>query len=235
MKNHTHFRDHTPQRKTREDHSSTRSLLLTVGGQLFAEKGFDRTTGKEICELAGANTAAINYYFGGMEGLYASVLLEAHRQLVTMETLSEIVAAEATAQAKLEAIFSQLVDAFTEPSASSWMLRVIGREIVAPSPFLSSFSEQEVLPKCIMLKVIVAELMGLPEEHPAVTRGAFFVIAPCIMMLINDRETMKLLNPHFGFEKSDNADIVRQMMQFVLGGLAAIEAAEVKLELERKI
>ena len=227
MKNYTNPRDHTSQRKTREDHPDTRSQLLIVGGQLFAEKGFDRTTGKEICELAGANTAAINYYFGGMEGLYAAVLLEAHRQLVTVETLSEIVAADASAQVKLEAIISQLVDAFTEPSESSWMLRVMGREIVAPSPFLSSFSEQEVLPKCAMLKGIVAELMGVPDEHPAVTRGVFFVIAPSIMMLINDRDTMKLLNPNFGFEKSDNADIVRQMMLFVLGGLAAV-AADVK-------
>ncbi|QFY41674.1 DUF1956 domain-containing protein [Candidatus Methylospira mobilis] len=230
MNNQTPHRNSASQRKTHEDHHDTRSQILRVGGQLFAEKGFDRTTGKEICARAGANTAAINYYFGGMEGLYTTVLLEAHRQLFTMETLSAIVAAEVTAQAKLEAVILQLVDAFTEPSASSWMLRVIGREIVAPSPFLSFFSEQEVMPKCVMLKGIVAELVGLPEEHPVVTRGAFFVIAPCIMMLINDRETLKLLYPNFGFEKSDNADIVRQMMQFVLGGLAAVVAAEVKLE-----
>lgn len=211
----------------REDHSGTRTQLLKVGGQLFAEKGFDRTTGKEICELAGANAAAINYYFGGMEGLYSAVLLEAHRQLVTVETLTAIAEADASAQVKLESIIRQLVDAFTEPSESSWMLRVMGREIVAPSPFLSSFPEQELLPKCILLRSIVAELMGLTDEHPAVTRCSFFVISPCILMLINDRDTTKLLSPNFGFEKSDNADIVRHMMQFVLGGLAAV-AAEVK-------
>jgi AcrR family transcriptional regulator len=227
MKNHTSSHHRASPRRLSEDQTDTRTQLLKVSGQFFAEKGFDRTTGKEICERAGANTAAINYYFGGMEGLYAAVLLEAHRQLVTVETLSDIAAAEATAQAKLEAIISQLVDAFTEPAESSWMLRVMGREIVAPSPFLSSFPEQELLPKCALLRGIVAELMGVPDEHPAVTRGSFFVIAPCILMLINDRDTTKLLNPNFGFEKSDNADIVRHMTQFALGGLAAV-AADVK-------
>jgi TetR/AcrR family transcriptional regulator, regulator of cefoperazone and chloramphenicol sensitivity len=222
MKNYTRSHDRKSPHQTREEHPCTRSQLLSVGGQLFAEKGFDRTTGKEICELAGANAAAINYYFGGMEGLYAAVLLEAHRQLVTLEALSAIVATDATAQEKLEAIILPLVDAFTEPSPSSWMLRVIGREIIAPSPFLSTFSEQEILPKCSLLRRIIAELVGLPDEHPAVTRSIASIICPCILLLISDRDTTKMFYPNFGFEKADNADIVRHMVQFSLGGLAAV-------------
>ena len=34
---------------------------------------------------AGTNAAAINYHFGGIEGLYAAVLCEAHRRLISLD------------------------------------------------------------------------------------------------------------------------------------------------------
>jgi AcrR family transcriptional regulator len=72
----------SPKQRERDD-QTTRQRLLEVAGQVFAEKGFDRTTGKEICERAGINTAAVNYYYSGIEGLYAAVVQEAHSRFVT--------------------------------------------------------------------------------------------------------------------------------------------------------
>src|SRR5260370_36481377 len=76
------------RRQREETDQGTRGKLLEAAGHVFAEKGFDRATGKEICERAGTNTAAINYYFGGMEGLYAAVVWEAHDRLVPFEAVS---------------------------------------------------------------------------------------------------------------------------------------------------
>ena len=74
------------QRRRGEDRQNTRAQLLEAAGHLFAQKGFDRATGKEICERAGTNSAAINYYFGGMDGLYAAVLEEANIKLSSVIT-----------------------------------------------------------------------------------------------------------------------------------------------------
>ena len=66
----------------RRDGLSTRNMVLEAAGRVFAERGYAKSTSREICEKAGVNSAAINYYFGGKEGLYEEVLVEAHRQLV---------------------------------------------------------------------------------------------------------------------------------------------------------
>ena len=126
---------------------STRLQLLEAAGQVFAEKGFDRATGKEICERAGANTAAVNYYFGGMAGLYAAVVWEAHNRLVTYEAISTAIAGKADAKAKLEAVVGLFVQALTGPVSSSWVLRVLGREIIAPSAAMEPLREKEFIPK----------------------------------------------------------------------------------------
>src|SRR5215468_3936372 len=78
----------------------TRTELLEAAGHVFAEKGFDRATGKEICERAGANSAAINYYFGGMDGLHAAVLEEANRRVVPLASVTAAIAQKTSARAK---------------------------------------------------------------------------------------------------------------------------------------
>jgi AcrR family transcriptional regulator len=55
--------------------SDTRERLLDSAERLFAEHGFDATSTRAIIEDAGgANSAAINYYFGSKEGLLREVL-----------------------------------------------------------------------------------------------------------------------------------------------------------------
>src|SRR5882757_2309157 len=49
--------------------TSAQSRILDVAIRLFAERGFDEVTVREIAEAAGANVAAINYYFGAKEQL----------------------------------------------------------------------------------------------------------------------------------------------------------------------
>src|SRR5262245_47786235 len=153
-------------RRGGEGGRGTRGQLLEAAGQVFAEKGFDRATGKEICERAGTNTAAVNYHFGGMEGLYSAVVWEAHSRFVTFAAASAAIAGKADARAKLETIIGLIVRTLTGPVMSSWALRVLGREVVAPSRALDALREEEFLPKTRILKAIVAELTGLPEDHP---------------------------------------------------------------------
>jgi TetR/AcrR family transcriptional regulator, regulator of cefoperazone and chloramphenicol sensitivity len=73
--------------KTEEDHRSTRQQLLEAAGHMFAKKGFERSTAKEICERAGTNTAAVNYHFGGIEALYAAVLDEARNRILSVRAI----------------------------------------------------------------------------------------------------------------------------------------------------
>jgi AcrR family transcriptional regulator len=205
-----------------EDEGGTRRRLLEAAGQVFAEKGFDRATGREICDRAGTNPAAVNYYFGGMKALYAAVLWEAHARLFTFEALAAAVSGKADARARLEALIGLIVRTLTGPSLSAWALRVLGREIVAPSPALDALREKEFLPKSRLLRAVVGELTGLPEDHPAVARGCVSVVAPCFMLLLFDRRTLKRAFPSLTLAPGDAPTLVRHLTQFALAGLAAV-------------
>jgi AcrR family transcriptional regulator len=51
-----------------------RSLILNAAEELFAEKGFDGTSVRDIAHLAGVNLAMISYYFGSKEKLFEALV-----------------------------------------------------------------------------------------------------------------------------------------------------------------
>ena len=55
------------------DHTETHSRLLESAVKLFAENGFNGVSVRELCAAADANVAAIQYHFGGKEGLYQAI------------------------------------------------------------------------------------------------------------------------------------------------------------------
>jgi TetR/AcrR family transcriptional regulator, regulator of cefoperazone and chloramphenicol sensitivity len=208
-----------PKRKRAD--RGTREQLLEIAGQVFAEKGFDRATSKEICRRARANQAAVNYHFGGIEPLYAEVVREAHNRLVTLDAISAAVAGKANAKAKLRAVIELFVRALTGPASSSWVLRVMGREFVAPSPILDDLRQKEILPKAHILRTLVGELMGLDKDHPAVARSAISVLAPCFMLLVADRRTITRAFPSFALGPEAAGALVAHLVRFALAGLSA--------------
>jgi AcrR family transcriptional regulator len=56
-----------PEEKSRE-------LLIQAATRLFAQKGFNGTTVREIACEAGLNVSLVSYYFDGKEGLYRACL-----------------------------------------------------------------------------------------------------------------------------------------------------------------
>ncbi|MFD3456364.1 TetR family transcriptional regulator [Streptomyces sp. NPDC058691] len=62
----------TPSR--RRDSARSRELLLQAASELFSERGFDRTTIRDIGERAGVDPALIARYFNNKSGLYTAVL-----------------------------------------------------------------------------------------------------------------------------------------------------------------
>jgi len=61
----------TPRRR---DSAGSRQALLAAARTLFNDRGFDRTTIRDIGELAGLDPTLIARYFGSKSGLYLAIL-----------------------------------------------------------------------------------------------------------------------------------------------------------------
>lgn len=53
---------------------ATKKRILASATKLFAQKGYDGVSIREICKDAGANICMISYFWGGKKGLYQGIL-----------------------------------------------------------------------------------------------------------------------------------------------------------------
>jgi AcrR family transcriptional regulator len=58
----------------RRDKEATKQALLAAGVQVFAERGYDAATTREVAQAAGVNEQLIQRYFGGKGGLLLAIL-----------------------------------------------------------------------------------------------------------------------------------------------------------------
>jgi len=204
-------------RTSRTDGNTTRLHILETAGQLFAERGFAESTSKEICTRAGTNMAAVNYHFGSRDGLYEAVLIEAHRQLVSMDELVSLASVPTDPRLKLRTFLTHLVEMGSQPKAP-WGFRVVLREALSPSPALPVMVRQAVLPKAKLIRGLIGGIMGLPDDHPSVQRAMLFVVLPCIVMTVAPKDLRNEVLPAL-----KNAEgLADDLMRYVFAGLDAV-------------
>lgn len=213
-----------PRASLRQDGLETRQQLLQAAGQVFAEHGYAKATSKEICARAEANIAAVNYHFGGKDELYAAVLEEAHRRLISIETLAAAAQSRMDSRAKLKAFLGRIVGEIANRDAGAWELRVLSRELLSQSALMDRMIASQVQPKVKIFSGIVAEIMQVPAEHPAVARCLVNIIGPCLFLLITQRQLQQRILPSLDLSPER---LTEHMVSYALAGMQAV-ACEAK-------
>ena len=99
-----------------------REALLAGAKHCLLEKGFGRTTARDIAAASGVSLAAIGYHFGSKEALLTQALMQSIKEweLEFRRTLSRSVKAKATSKERFEAVWSYLIETF-EKHRAMWM------------------------------------------------------------------------------------------------------------------
>jgi AcrR family transcriptional regulator len=214
----------------REDGAQTKQQLLEVAGRVFAERGYVDATSKEICELANANIAAVNYHFGGKDGLYSAVLEEAHSRLVSIDIVTEITQSKGTGADKLRLLLRKIVGEVVKRDPGAWELRVLSRELLAHTSLVDGMMRNQVVPKARLVTGMLGDILGVPATHPAVSRSMVNIMGPCLFLLITNPEWQKRIFPTL---LVDTDALVDHMVAYALGGLQAIAAELRAIKVDR--
>ncbi|MBS0186701.1 MAG: CerR family C-terminal domain-containing protein [Planctomycetes bacterium] len=141
-----------------ESSADTRARLIEAAGEEFAAHGFAEATVRGICERAGANIAAVNYYFRDKETLYLETLRHAHRYSLEHYPHDGGLKEDAPAEDKLRAFVRAFLAKMLDPNRPGWHGRLISREMTEPTPALTLLIEEGVRPQFAALCAIVRKL-----------------------------------------------------------------------------
>jgi hypothetical protein len=142
----------------------------------------------------------------------------------SLEEIRTVLGGEKEPRAMLTAAIGLMVRAITRPVADSWPMQVVGRETLNPSPAFVVLKARKIRPRMLLLRGVLADIMQLPPGHPAVERSCVSAMAPCWVLLLGHRSQLKRAFPKFGYAPEDAGAIRQHLVQFTLGGLAAVAA-----------
>lgn len=206
----------------------TRQRLLEAAGEVFAVRGYQAATIREICNRARANVAAVNYHFGDKESLYAEVLTFAFRFAAERYPLSLGTLPSSPAEERLAAFVRNYLDRLLDEGRPAWHGQLIAREMVDPTSALDSVIEQFVRPQYESLWRLIAELLqhysGKVPNHAHVRHAANSVFGQCLFYK-NCRRVIGKLMPETDLSPAGRRVLADHVTQLSLVGLKAVAAA----------
>jgi AcrR family transcriptional regulator len=140
--------------------AQTRERVLESACELFAERGYRDATVKEICDNADANVAAVNYYFGSKEKLYAEAWRRAFQQSQENHPPDGGVPSDAPAREQLRGRIRALVHQVADEDNQAF--QIAHREMAEPTGLLREVKRQCLKPLRESMKKLIRELVG-PE------------------------------------------------------------------------
>lgn len=202
----------------------TRECILEAAERLFAVKGYDGTSIRDVAAAAGVQIANISYHFGLKESLFEKVI-ERRAAYMCERRMSALERYRAKAGAKpipIENLIEGYVWPFIERSSrggESWMAytQLIARLCNTPrwGPTISRYYDE-------VTRAYVVELKRtLPEARPAsIYNGLNFMVGT---MLVACADTGRMERVSGGTHDSRNIELVfEDMLPFLRGGFMSL-------------
>ena len=219
-------------RRGRPGGEESRARILDVAGHLFAERGFNGVSTRELARAANANVSAIAYYFNGKSGLYHAVL----RQLVedtdpifhpVIEHLDREVEAAKGDRQKLAVISAWLVSGLLRAMLSNermrWQMGLMLREFHQPSKEFQMLLDDRIHPMHDAVARLIAAVTGGKPKAPETLLTTVSVIGQCM----NFGAVPNLVFARLGWDDYTTENVEAVVTSVVRSALAMLDLPQV--------
>ncbi|WP_022660363.1 TetR/AcrR family transcriptional regulator [Paucidesulfovibrio longus] len=149
----------------------TKEKLLAAASRVFSEKGFLAATVREICQLAGANIAAVNYHFGDKKHLYEAVLKNMLEDCGCANAKS--IDPNLPVEERITVFIHEVTrDIYGDPDPDEdrgQLSAIFHMELAHPSETWPQLIEEHLAVDSLLLRGMIAEMLG-PDADPELVR-----------------------------------------------------------------
>jgi AcrR family transcriptional regulator len=214
------------------DLDSTRDRILEAAGELFADRGFEATTIRDICQAAGANVAAVNYYFRDKERLYVEAVVRAHRWRLDQAHLPDW-DANTPPQTKLSDFIHTFFRRVLGGPNDTWRTRLVMREIMQPSRACAEIAESNIRPQFEILQSILRELLPADVQEEELHLTAFSIVGQCLFYHVASPIIRNLVSED-EYATYDVEKLAKHVTELSLGAIDARAVRSSKAERARR-
>lgn len=199
----------------------TPKSLLAAASEVFAEKGYRDATIAEICELAGANVAAVNYHFGDKESLYKEAWRHCFYESIKAHPPDGGVSDNASPEERLRGRVSALLCRIADKENKEFLF--VQKELANPTGLLNEVIEKEIRPLHEKMENLVQELLGPHASDMQVRFCMISIIGQCINPVVAMNRRKEEQEGKYGPPRIDDIKAYsNHVVKFSLAGIRAI-------------
>ena len=198
--------------------------VLDAAGDVFGRMGYKAATIREICRTAGVNVASINYYFGGKEELYRTVVTDLISRTFARYPVYERIKAQSSPEDRLRSFIHGTLRRLLSPGGLSGYPgkgQLVARELADPSPFMDDMVDQFIRPTAAVLSDIVSALLGPRATVKDIMHCQISVIGQCFHYAMARPIVTRLVAVDFS-DASIMDELADHIARFSLAGIEAI-------------
>ena len=203
---------------------ATKDRVLAAATSLFAERGFHRTTVRDIAARAGVNVAAGNYHFGSKKRLYLEVLraqfAEIRALLRARGAVRSATELARLSRVELAAIFRARVGVMLDlligppPGVHGTLMQ---REMCDPSEALPVIVDEFIGPMMHEMRDIATRLEPGLDAHAA-QRCVESVAGQALFYRFSMPALLRMLGAP-AYPRGFGRDVARHIAEFSIGGM----------------
>jgi len=204
---------------------NTKTRLLDEAEQLFADRGMDATSVRDVTNAAEANVASVKFHFGNKQGLVTAVFLRRLRPLMEkrQQNLSDLRGRDVPPEVEdlLQAFLAPLIEMSRETAPGTQaFLRLFARTLVEPAPFIEDVFLEEFGPYTQAYFQAFAEVITHIPKSELADRLDFMI--GTIGHALSDPVRRKLAHRTAdGGGSNYDENLLKHLIHFVLTGLTA--------------
>ena len=210
------------ERELRElPRGETRERLLAAASEEFALRGFANARVRHIVDQAGANLAAVNYHFGGKEGLYRATLarLTARKPLRRPHSNPRGLDSRQRLERRVQAVLER----FVVHTNGTTLGRILAHEAMNPTAHLDEVIAESLKPELAELRTLLADVVpGAPAD--AIGLAAIGVLGQCLLYQFA-RPALARAFPGLPEGRALCRTVAAHVTSFTVAGLRALEQA----------
>ena len=195
--------------------------LLTAASEEFARHGFASARVRQIVDVAKVNVAAVNYYFGGKEGLYRATLRHlAGRPAPAVKAASNLRGRKP--EERLQRRVYAILDRFIGGDRPSPLGRILAHEAMDPTGNLESLIGDTMRPEVERIHALLREIAGPSVPERELAHAALGILGQCVLYLYA-RPTIEGLSPGFSYGPETCRFIAARITEMSLGGIERLQ------------
>ena len=208
------------------DDGATAQRLLDAAAREFALHGYEAGRIRDIVDAAGANLAAVNYHFGGKEGLYQATLAHLARRARDEWPFDSPELRAMPPEDQLRAFVRVMLMRYLGGPQVSPLSRILAHELLDPTPAFGQILKGISQPQWARLMEIVRELLGPRASEDDVSLATLSAASQWVFFLFG-RRMFEAVFPAL----AGDPDVVDRLVDHIaFSSIAAMRATRERIE-----